>query len=51
MADAPPPLARKSSAPWNRLRPVKHDPLESMGYVSKGDKRYVLLVCPNHATD
>ena len=30
-------LQRKSSAPWDRLRPVKLDPLESVGFVSKGD--------------
>src|SRR3954451_2125683 len=35
----PPPVHRKSSAPWDRLRPVKQDPLESVGYVSKGDTR------------
>ncbi|KAL2393960.1 hypothetical protein ABEF93_001157 [Exophiala dermatitidis] len=39
MAQAPPPFGRKSSAPWDRLRPVKQDPLESMGFVSKGDNR------------
>lgn len=43
MANGPPnrgTLGRKSSAPWDRLRPVKQDPLESMGFVSKGDNRY-----------
>ncbi|EXJ60983.1 hypothetical protein A1O7_05136 [Cladophialophora yegresii CBS 114405] len=39
MAQATPTLGRKSSAPWDRLRPVKQDPLESMGFVSKGDNR------------
>ncbi|KAK5270367.1 hypothetical protein LTR99_005751 [Exophiala xenobiotica] len=39
MAQPPPPLSRKTSAPWDRLRPVKQDPLESMGFVSKGDTR------------
>ncbi|KIX99294.1 uncharacterized protein Z520_04870 [Fonsecaea multimorphosa CBS 102226] len=39
MAQAPPTLGRKSSAPWDRLRPVKQDPLEAMGFVSKGDNR------------
>ncbi|ETI24160.1 hypothetical protein G647_03529 [Cladophialophora carrionii CBS 160.54] len=39
MAQAPPTLGRKSSAPWDRLRPVRQDPLESMGFVSKGDNR------------
>lgn len=32
-------LHRKSSAPWDRLRPIKQDPLESVGFVSKGDTR------------
>ncbi|KEF54571.1 uncharacterized protein A1O9_09013 [Exophiala aquamarina CBS 119918] len=36
-------LSRKSSAPWDRLRPVKQDPLESMGFVSKGDHRLLDL--------
>lgn len=31
-------LPRKSSVPWNRLRPAKHDPLDSHGFVSRGDK-------------
>jgi hypothetical protein len=35
----PLPLTRKSSTPWDRLKPVKQDPLESMGFVSKGDTR------------
>jgi hypothetical protein len=39
MAGQVPPSLRKSSAPWDRLRPVKQDPLENMGYVSKGDSR------------
>ena len=39
MATAPQ-LTRKSSTPWERLKPVKQDPLESMGFVSKGDTRY-----------
>ncbi|KAI1615329.1 hypothetical protein EDD37DRAFT_507397 [Exophiala viscosa] len=39
MAQHPPPLSRKTSGPWDRLRPVKQDPLESMGFVSKGDNR------------
>ncbi|KAK5949633.1 hypothetical protein OHC33_009230 [Knufia fluminis] len=39
MSYQPPPLNRKSSAPWERLRPVKQDPLESVGFVSKGDNR------------
>ncbi|KIV86586.1 hypothetical protein PV11_02186 [Exophiala sideris] len=39
MAQLPPPLSRKTSGPWDRLRPVKQDPLESMGFVSKGDNR------------
>jgi len=39
MSYQPPPLSRKSSAPWDRLRPVKQDPLESVGFVSKGDNR------------
>ncbi|RVX72990.1 hypothetical protein B0A52_03343 [Exophiala mesophila] len=39
MAQPPPSLNRKSSAPWDRLRPVKQDPLEAMGFVSKGDNR------------
>ncbi|KAJ9604593.1 hypothetical protein H2200_010707 [Cladophialophora chaetospira] len=43
MAQAPPTLGRKSSAPWDRLRPVKQDPLESMGFVSKGDNRLLDL--------
>lgn len=34
-----PVLHRKSSAPWDRLRPIKQDPLESIGFVSKGDTR------------
>src|SRR5271156_6407210 len=33
MAGQVPPSLRKSSAPWDRLRPVKQDPLESMGFV------------------
>ncbi|KAK5058834.1 hypothetical protein LTR84_011098 [Exophiala bonariae] len=46
MASGPPnrgTLSRKSSAPWDRLRPVKQDPLENMGYVSKGDNRLLDL--------
>ncbi|KIW28990.1 uncharacterized protein PV07_04841 [Cladophialophora immunda] len=43
MAQAPPALGRKSSAPWDRLRPVKQDPLEAMGFVSKGDNRLLDL--------
>ncbi|EXJ69688.1 uncharacterized protein A1O5_06759 [Cladophialophora psammophila CBS 110553] len=43
MAQAPPALGRKSSAPWDRLRPVKQDPLEGMGFVSKGDNRLLDL--------
>lgn len=39
MSYQPPPLNRKSSTPWDRLRPVKQDPLESVGFVSKGDNR------------
>ena len=39
MSYIPPPLVRKSSTPWDRLRPVKQDPLEGMGYISKGDNR------------
>ncbi|EXJ93688.1 hypothetical protein A1O1_02080 [Capronia coronata CBS 617.96] len=39
MAQGPAYSGRKSSAPWDRLRPVKQDPLESMGFVSKGDNR------------
>ncbi|KIW99346.1 uncharacterized protein Z518_11334 [Rhinocladiella mackenziei CBS 650.93] len=36
MAQPLPSLGRRS---WDRLRPVKQDPLESMGFVSKGDNR------------
>ncbi|OAP57764.1 hypothetical protein AYL99_08502 [Fonsecaea erecta] len=43
MAQAPPAFGRKSSAPWDRLRPVKQDPLEGMGFVSKGDNRLLDL--------
>ncbi|KIW68105.1 hypothetical protein PV04_04072 [Phialophora macrospora] len=43
MAQAHPTFGRKSSAPWDRLRPVKQDPLESMGFVSKGDNRLLDL--------
>lgn len=32
-------LHRKSSAPWDRLRPVKQDPLDAVGFVSRGDNR------------
>lgn len=39
MTGAGPPLTRKASAPWERLRPIKQDPLENMGFVSKGDSR------------
>ena len=39
MSYQPPSLNRKSSAPWDRLRPIKQDPLESVGFVSKGDNR------------
>ncbi|EXJ91691.1 hypothetical protein A1O3_00241 [Capronia epimyces CBS 606.96] len=39
MAQGPPSFSRKSSTPWDRLRPVKQDPLESMGFISKGDNR------------
>ena len=39
MAGQLPPLGRKTLTPWDRLRPVKQDPLESMGFVSKGDTR------------
>lgn len=39
MAHQPPSLTRRSSTPWDRLRPVKQDPLESVGFVSKGDNR------------
>jgi hypothetical protein len=42
MATAPT-LTRKSSTPWERLKPAKQDSLESMGFVSKGDTKYVLL--------
>ena len=60
MASGPPSrgsLSRKSSAPWDRLRPVKQDPLESMGFVSKGDNRYLSLTssraapCFSHSID
>lgn len=43
MSFSQPSFGRISSAPWNRLRPVKQDPLESMGFVSKGDNRSVLM--------
>ncbi|KAK5071541.1 hypothetical protein LTR64_004681 [Lithohypha guttulata] len=43
MSYQPPTLHRKSSAPWDRLRPVKQDPLESVGFVSKGDNRLLNL--------
>lgn len=43
MSKQQPTLNRKSSAPWDRLRPVKQDPLEGMGYVSKGDNRLLNL--------
>ncbi|KAG5984626.1 hypothetical protein E4U55_003959 [Claviceps digitariae] len=36
---------RGSGAPWNRLRPVQQDPLESFGLPSKGDTRLL-----NHKT-
>jgi hypothetical protein len=39
MAGTDPQLTRKSSTPWERLKPVRQDPLESMGFVSKGDTR------------
>lgn len=38
-----PSLGRKLSAPWDRLRPVKQDPLESVGFVSKGDNRLLSI--------
>jgi hypothetical protein len=31
---------RTTSAPWGRLKPVQVDPLEAMGFPSKGDNRY-----------
>ncbi|OAG45150.1 hypothetical protein AYO21_00498 [Fonsecaea monophora] len=59
MAQAPPPLGRKSSAPWDRLRPVKQDPLEAMGlldlktqesYYNKIVARYMQF-CTRHSKD
>ncbi|KIW12196.1 hypothetical protein PV08_09472 [Exophiala spinifera] len=63
----PPPAGRKASTPWDRLRPVRQDPLESMGFVSKGDTRLLdtkaqesfynkivaryMQFCTNHSKD
>ncbi|ERF73034.1 hypothetical protein EPUS_07128 [Endocarpon pusillum Z07020] len=62
-----PQLTRKSSTPWERLKPAKHDPLQSMGFVSKGDTRLLdvkvqesfynkivaryMQFCTHHSTD
>lgn len=40
---------RGASGAWNRLKPVREDPLESYGLPSKGETRYMnqpLALCP-----
>jgi hypothetical protein len=32
---------RGASGAWNRLKPVREDPLESYGLPSKGETRYI----------
>jgi len=33
---------RGASGAWNRLKPVREDPLETYGLPSKGETRYML---------
>ena len=38
-----PPLNRKTSIPWERLKPVKQDSLDIYGFVSRGDNRLLSI--------
>jgi hypothetical protein len=42
---------RATSGPWSRLKHMNVDPLEAVGFPSKGDKRLVGLIVRPRAGD
>lgn len=44
-------MSQRGKKPASRLKPVAVDSLEMVGFVSKGDRKYAILVGSSHLWD